>query len=105
MEHGVPGELWDASSCCKSLFLPPQLMDFKELLESESAPHTSADDRNFPRQHEQQEGDFSMMVLHKQNASVVIFLSFVFSCPSFPFLPPTLPRWKALQERICSRIR
>lgn len=79
MEHGVPGELWDASSCCKSLFLPPQLMDFKELLESESAPHTSADDRNFPRQHEQQEGDFSMMVLHKQNASVVIFFHHLFS--------------------------
>lgn len=36
--HGVPGELWDASSCCcKSVFLPPsapELMAFKELLES-----------------------------------------------------------------------
>lgn len=43
MEHGVPGELWDASShCCKSLFLPPntpELMDFKELLESISPSH------------------------------------------------------------------
>lgn len=47
MEHGVPGELGHASSCCKSLFLPPQLMDFKEFLESKSAPHPSADDRNF----------------------------------------------------------
>lgn len=90
MEHGVPGELWDASSCCKSLFLPPQLMDFKELLESESAPHTSADDRNFPRQHEQQEGDFSMMVLHKQNASVVIFFIICFLLSIIP-IPASHP--------------
>lgn len=43
MEHGVPVELWDASSpCCKSLFLPPntpELMDFEELLESISPSH------------------------------------------------------------------
>lgn len=40
-----------------------------------------------------------MIILHKQNASVVTFLSFVFSCPSFPFLPPTLPCRKGFVPR------
>lgn len=40
-----------------------------------------------------------MIILHKQNASVVTFLSFVFSCPSFPFLPPTHPCRKGFVPR------
>lgn len=40
-----------------------------------------------------------MIILHKQNASVVTFLSFAFSCPSFPFLPPTLPCRKGFVPR------
>lgn len=41
---GMPAVAVNPCSCPSNA---PELMDFKELLESKSAPHSSADDRNF----------------------------------------------------------